>query len=1182
MNVLGPATPSSRHESRALVRGVEVEGLLTDQIPEDLQTTQVSRETVQAVMPEISNPGALPGSKNPPNTRSRTRRLNTTYREEHDALPEVPAPLVHDNDQAPTTSQLPSFMPRARLRLIPFETPVDSFGRYRIYPSKPSSIPDSGCVPADFSDHNFEPGLMDSPPSDLSLRDAIAPCPNLSTFYFLRWFWKGANKSVTSREDLRTNVILNPDFHPRDLDGIDLRVVDRQLAASASTQLGGDTNRTSEGWVQKNVSIRVPMAGKGKATRPKSGEYLSVSGLRSRTILSGIRKGFSRNKVTQFHYVPFQSKWMPPGRAKSESQSISDEMYTSPAMLDAYKEVQRLEIADRNCKLPRVVAAVMLGSDGMQLGAFSTKKAWVLYMWLGNLSKYERCKPNSGSCFELAHIPSLPDGIKDEITKLNGRPPSTALLTHLRRELMHAVLHELLDPEFLHAWRHGIVIKCADGITRRVFPRIFTYAADYPERVLLATIRDKGHCPCPRCLVPMRLIHKMGTVSDMQKRTKSLRRDNLRRQKLIRQARSLIYDDNKAVGNTEVEALLQPQSLVPTENAFSQRLLPLKFDFYKIFVVDLLHEVELGVWKSLLTHLIRVLYGRGSEAVAEFNRRFRLVPTFSNSTIRKFSEDVASLKRLAARDFEDILQCCAPVFKGLLPTEIDSQVQELLFSLARWHALAKLRLHTSATLKKLADDTKKLGDQLRAFQAATADLVVLETPREFAARQRRAASREQNQRQMGKSQTVTRKRCELNLNTFKFHVLGDYVAIIAQNGTTDSFSTQATELQHRKIKAQWLRTNKRGAVLQMTRIGDIEDAINAIQERLDKRARNGATDDKEVLYQQDTGPYNIGQTDRTKDAVNIPLWVHSQGHNLAVKFFIHSLKQHLLSRITGDPNSTELGMITFQADRMYRHSTLHINYTSYDVRRQHDTINPNTPCRHILLPNDIQGNPSGHPFLYARVLGVYHANVRFHGRPPKRMDFVWVRWLDYDNKEPGGWDFSRLDRLSYGRCRNDSELLDAFGFIDPSNIIRAAHLIPDFNSGITGSPFPANSEPLICDSNDGDWEYHYVNRFVDRDMVMRYLGGGIGHFGHSASEGNESESDSTYEITGDETEEIELENELNEGYRSNHHEQDKLNSQQGSDLEEDLGDDLSAVGSDEEADSMTSDEESFIDDLYDL
>jgi hypothetical protein len=37
------------------------------------------------------------------------------------------------------------------------------------------------------------------------------------------------------------------------------------------------------------------------------------------------------------------------------------------------------------------------------------------------------------------------------------------------------------------------------------------------------------------------------------------------------------------------------------------------------------------------------------------SRRFRAVPTFG-STIRLFSEDVASMGRLAARDFEDILQ----------------------------------------------------------------------------------------------------------------------------------------------------------------------------------------------------------------------------------------------------------------------------------------------------------------------------------------------------------------------------------------------------------------------------------------------------------------------------------------------------------------------------------------------
>lgn len=42
-----------------------------------------------------------------------------------------------------------------------------------------------------------------------------------------------------------------------------------------------------------------------------------------------------------------------------------------------------------------------------------------------------------------------------------------------------------------------------------------------------------------------------------------------------------------------------------------------------MLVVDLLHEFELGVWKAVFAHIVRVLYAAspGGEAVAEFNRR---------------------------------------------------------------------------------------------------------------------------------------------------------------------------------------------------------------------------------------------------------------------------------------------------------------------------------------------------------------------------------------------------------------------------------------------------------------------------------------------------------------------------------------------------------------------------------
>jgi len=63
-----------------------------------------------------------------------------------------------------------------------------------------------------------------------------------------------------------------------------------------------------------------------------------------------------------------------------------------------------------------------------------------------------------------------------------GIAASATTIMHLKRELMQAVWLLMLDPEFMHAYEHGIVIVCADGITRRIFPQFFTYSADYPEK----------------------------------------------------------------------------------------------------------------------------------------------------------------------------------------------------------------------------------------------------------------------------------------------------------------------------------------------------------------------------------------------------------------------------------------------------------------------------------------------------------------------------------------------------------------------------------------------------------------------------------------------------------------------------------------------------------------------------
>jgi hypothetical protein len=93
-----------------------------------------------------------------------------------------------------------------------------------------------------------------------------------------------------------------------------------------------------------------------------------------------------------------------------------------------------------------------------------------------------------------------------------------------------------------------------------------------------------------------------------------------------------------------------------------------------MLVVDMMHEFELGVWKTLFTHLLRVLYaasGSSGALVDTLNERyphvvffcneltlnrFRQVPTFGLSTIRNFRDNISEMRKFAARDYEDLLQ----------------------------------------------------------------------------------------------------------------------------------------------------------------------------------------------------------------------------------------------------------------------------------------------------------------------------------------------------------------------------------------------------------------------------------------------------------------------------------------------------------------------------------------------
>lgn len=88
---------------------------------------------------------------------------------------------------------------------------------------------------------------------------------------------------------------------------------------------------------------------------------------------------------------------------------------------------------------------------------------------------------------------------------------------------------------------------------------------DHPLRVLLATIRNLGNCPCPRCLVPKCDIYKVGTAVDREHRKTKARTDDEARQRRVDLARGFVYGEQRLpVNGVAVENQLKERSEVPT------------------------------------------------------------------------------------------------------------------------------------------------------------------------------------------------------------------------------------------------------------------------------------------------------------------------------------------------------------------------------------------------------------------------------------------------------------------------------------------------------------------------------------------------------------------------------------------------------------------------------------------
>ena len=151
------------------------------------------------------------------------------------------------------------------------------------------------------------------------------------------------------------------------------------------------------------------------------------------------------------------------------------------------------------------------------------------------------------------------------------------------------------------------------------------------------------------------------------------------------------------------------------------------------------------------------------------------------------------------------------------------------------------------------------------------------------------------------------------------------------------------------------------------------------------------------------------------------------------------------------------------------------------MRREQDSLNPRTHADIMVLSQEPETREDGtpeHPYLYARIVGIFHAQVLHTGpnsctSEPQCMEFLWVRWFGLDQEQPSGWRAKRLHRVGFVDGENEA----AFGFVDPEQVIRAVHLMPAFHHGRgTSNLEPSIARPLT--EKDEDWVFYYIGMWV--------------------------------------------------------------------------------------------------------
>ncbi|KAH8145068.1 uncharacterized protein LAJ45_10191 [Morchella importuna] len=415
------------------------------------------------------------------------------------------------------------------------------------------------------------------------------------------------------------------------------------------------------------------------------------------------------------------------------------------------------------------------------------KKAWPIYLTIGNIKSSVRSKPTGHSLILLGLLPVPP--------KLGKNSLANSALRRQSQMALHRALGEIFQ-SIRECSQEGELIACADGYERLCFPVLSGWIADQPEHSNLQNISTSS---CPRCEVEF---HSLG----------STRRSPTRDHEDYRERVKLFRENPGNLGPVEY---LVARSVKTLFNAFwgMPRVNP-----YDLNKPDILHNIYLGMLKHMMEWVQAFLkkhnrleeFDKAWASIAPYpglavpNKAYRATTQWQGKEMRNLGRVVLGALAAALRnpgvavrgDFAKALKCV----RGLID----------------FHLMAQYGSHTTSTLNYMEsylEDFHKHKDiflEFRAYKRTVKD-----------ARDRTKAVKTSGSQSAQRGLEEIREiRERSHFNFIKLHVLTHYREHVERFGSIPQYSTDISELAHvRQIKEAYGASNKVDAATQILDYG---------------------------------------------------------------------------------------------------------------------------------------------------------------------------------------------------------------------------------------------------------------------------------------------------------------------------------------------------------------------------